>query len=131
MYFKHGKAFSLLDWQRGYGHVQIEVPHRYMPLIMLFSQCADLPNIRLPPDPSDTGTYQIRKRPKCYVYEADDMDRSRKAKYNRSEDRVDKRIEDYITVYAAIPAMTIPLRVKRAELLQNTYGPTKANLTSI
>lgn len=45
------------------------------------------------------------------------MDRCGEAKYSRSEDRMDKRIEDYITVYAAIPAMAIPLRVKRADLL--------------
>lgn len=117
MYFKRGKAFALLDWQRGCGDVQIEVPLHHMPLIMLFSQSGSLFNDRLPSNRPNTWTYQIRKRPKTHIHERDDADGGRKAKEHRSKDLVDEHFGDYITVRAAIPAMTIPLRVKRADLL--------------
>jgi hypothetical protein len=97
MYFKHGKAFSLLDWQRGYGDVQIEVPYRYMSLNMLFSRCAGPSANRPPSARPTTGTYRIRKRPKSDVHRKDDVDRNGKTKDSRSTVRVERHIENYIT----------------------------------
>ncbi len=119
MYFKRGKAFALLDWQRGYGDVQIEVPPQYAPLIMLFSQSASLFHDRPPSNRPSTRTYQIRKSPKTHIHERNGAD-GRKAKDSRSKDQVHEHFGDYITVCAAIPAMTIPLRVKRADLVEGT-----------
>lgn len=65
--FKHGKAFSLLDWQRGYGDVQIEVAHHYVPPSMLLSQYAGPSDDRPPSDRSSAWTCRTRKR-KVAVY---------------------------------------------------------------
>lgn len=121
LYFKHGKAFSVLDWRRGYGDLQIEVLYRYMPLnMLLFNQYAGPSDNHLPSNRSTAWIYRTRNRPKTCVHEIDDVDRSKKAKDSRSTGRVDEHIENYITLYAAIPAMTIPLRVKQADLRHNT-----------
>jgi hypothetical protein len=96
MYFKHDKAFSLLDWQRGYRDIQIEVPHYYMLLPILFSQYAD-PSDNL--SPSVRSRYQKWKRQKCCVYETNNMGFGGKAKETRFTERVDKHLVNYTTVY--------------------------------
>ena len=72
MYFKHGKAFSLLDWQRGHGDVQIEIPHHYTSLNILFNGYTNPLDDRPPLD------RLISKRPKIYVHETDDVNRREK-----------------------------------------------------
>lgn len=47
------------------------------------------------------------------------MNRSEKIKDNSSIDRVDEYIEEYITVYVVISAMTFSLKLKRADLLRD------------
>ena len=113
LYFKHGKAFSLLDWQRGYDDVQIELPHEPM---LLLSQYTVPFNDRRSSERSNTE-YRTRERLKSCAYKTSDVNRNNETKDSRFTNRVDG---DYITVYAVIPAITIPLRVRQADLLHNT-----------
>jgi len=113
MYFKHGKAFSLPDWQRGHGDVQIEIPHRYISLNNLFNGYTN------PSDDRPSSDRSISKKRKIYVHETGDVNRREKTKGSPSTECVDEHIEEYITVYTAIPAMTIPLKLKRADLLRD------------
>jgi hypothetical protein len=93
MYFKHGKAFSLLDWQRGYGDVEIEVPGSYLPLHRLLSQRTGVSDSR-PRDQSNKQTSQARKTSENYISETDNVDRKEKAKDNRSADQADRDSEN-------------------------------------
>lgn len=93
MYFKHGKAFSLLDWQRGYGDVEIEVPGSYLPLHRLLSQLTGVSDSR-PRDQSNTRTCQARKTSENHIPETDNVDRKEKAKDNRSADQADRDSEN-------------------------------------
>jgi len=113
MYFKHGKAFSLPDWQRGHGDIQIEIPHHYMLLNNLFNGYTN------PSDDRPSSDRSISKKRKIYVHETGDVNRREKTKGSPSTECVDEHIEEYITVYTAIPAMTIPLKLKRADLLRD------------
>lgn len=47
LYFSHGKAFSLLDWQRGHGKVEIELPSDIEPWVGLVARPSSRPQIQL------------------------------------------------------------------------------------
>jgi hypothetical protein len=88
LYFSHGKAFSLLDWQRGHGRVETELLSDIEPWVGLVARPSSRPQLQL----NDTKPVEQR------------IPKHREIRKGRHQTDYG---EEFITLYVTIPAIIL------------------------